>query len=160
MPTRPTRWLDTIVGNTIVNAGQAVVSLLAGIGPVDTRGVTVIRTIIRLDIVSTSVAGAWGSQSVDLAMGIASQEAFAAAVVPDPVVAADEPARGWMWRDRILATQNGINTEITKRLVADIHGARKIQDGEVYLVMDNNAHLGTSFSINVTGLVRLLLKLG
>ncbi len=159
MPPRPTRWVDTIVGLVLSDAGGTLVSLLPGVGPVDTRGVTLIRTIIRLDLLSTTVAGAWGAQSATLAIGIAGQEAFAANVVPDPSVASEEPARGWIWRENILVTQNGISTGVSKRLTADIRGARKIQDGEVYLTFNNNNHSGTVFAVAVVGLIRLLLKL-
>jgi len=90
---------------------------------------------------------------------VASQEAFIAGVLPDPSVASDKPARGWIWRDQILATQNGTNTEISKRITADIRGARKLENGELFLIADNNNHTGTVFSVNVTGLVRCLFKL-
>ncbi len=155
---RPMRWIDTIIGVNTPDGAADTESLMTSIGPVDTRGVTVIRTIVRLDLMSSTVAGAWGSQSVNLAIGIAGQEAFAAGIFPDPN-ANEEPARGWMWRDQIMVTQNGISTEITKRLTSDLRGSRKIQDGEVYLTLHNNNNLGTAFPVQTNGLVRLLVKL-
>ena len=64
-----------------------------------------------------------------------------------------------MWRDASAPFQNGVGTNIVEELRADIRGARKVENGEVFLVVDNNAHIGTAFGINVTGLVRLLIKL-
>jgi hypothetical protein len=42
---------------------------------------------------------------------------------------------------------------------ADIRGARKIEDGELYIVTRNTAIQGTAMGVNVRGLVRCLLKL-
>jgi len=94
-----------------------------------------------------------------MAIGIASQEAFAAGVLSDPGSGAEEPPRGWIWRASYVASQNGIGTPVVTPVFADIHGARKIENGEVYIIAENTAQVGTSSTMNFSGLVRLLVKL-
>ena len=156
---RPTDWIDTRITLEVASGGQSIDSLMTGVAPVNMRGMTCIRTIIRLDAFSNSVAGAWGVQRLDLGIGIASQEAFAAGVVPDPSTATDKPPRGWMWRDAFMVSQNGVGGQIVHRIEADIRSARKVENGEVFIIADNLLGVGTSFQINVYGLVRQLYKL-
>ena len=43
-------------------------------------------------------------------MSIASQEAFAAGVVADPLTELEFPARGWLWRAQYVVVQEAIGT--------------------------------------------------
>ena len=156
---RPTDWIDTIVNQSVGTGGQAFQSLMTGVAPVNMRGMTLIRTIVSLDVFSTSIAGAYGVQSCNLAIGIASQEAFAAGVFPDPNNATDKPPRGWVYRTCRCVAQNGAGAPVTFRIDADIRGARKVENGETYLIFNNGAEVGTTFAINVFGLIRTLYKL-
>ena len=158
MPVRQTDWVDTVLSLTVVSGASQEVSLLSGVAPVNMRGTTAIRTIIELSMHSATVAGAWGTQELNMAIGIASQEAFAAGVLPDPSTPADRPPRGWMWRSNRVISQNGVGSQVVWSLAADIRAARKIENGEVYLIVDNTAILGTAFSVRVDGLIRLLVK--
>jgi len=157
---RQTRWIDTLIGLNPASGANSAVSLVTGLGPVDTRGVTVIRTMVRLSFSSGTVAGAWGSQQCFVGIGIAAQAAFAIGITalptPDQL---EQPSRGWMYRDFVLATQNGVNHRHAAELRADIRGARKIEDGEVFFVLSNVAHAGTPFTVNCHGLIRMLVKL-
>jgi len=157
---RPTDWVDTIIQLGATAGGQVFTGLLTGLAPVDLRGLTVIRTIITMGVTSRTVAGAWGVHRCDMAVGIASQEAFAAGVLPDPSVNTDKPPRGWMWRTSLVVTQNGAGAPVmTASVAVDIRGARKVENGQLYLVVDNTALQGTSFTFDVTGLIRVLTKL-
>ena len=155
---RPTDWIDTRVNLEVPAANAASMSLMTGVAPVNMRGMTVIRTIIRVGLWSNTVAGAWGVQVLDMAIGIASQEAFAAGVLPDPSIATDKPARGWMWRTTQMVSQNGAGAPVVFTVEADIRGARKVENGEVYLVADNEIGTGTTFQVNIKGLIRQLYK--
>ncbi len=160
MPGRQTRWIDTIVGMTPASGANQAASLLGGVGPVDTRGVTIIRTMVRLSFTSSTVAGPWGAQSLHVGIGIASQAAFAIGITALPTPdQSEQPSRGWIYRDFIRPAQNGVNHRHVSELRADIRGARKIEDGEVFIVVSNVAGSGTAFSVAVVGLVRLLVKL-
>ena len=156
---RATDWNDTLINLSPTSGAQGLTTLQGSFAPEDMRGVTVIRTIVSLSMFSETIAGAYGVQRLDMAIGIASQEAFAAAVLPDPSVQADKPARGWMWRKQLCVSQNGVGTNILFSVDADIRGARKVENGEVFFVIDNTATLGTTFTVRVRGLVRLLMKL-
>ena len=156
---RPTDWIDTLVQIETSAGACAQDSLMTGVAPVNMRGMTVIRTIVALSLFSNTVAGAWGCMRVNLGIGIASQEAFAAGVIPDPNVATDKPARGWLWRSQQMVSQNGAGSPVVFDVVADIRGARKVENGEVYLTVCNTAYVGTQFQVNAVGLIRQLYKL-
>ena len=152
-------WIDTRVGLNIVDGAQGVTAIDGGSTQVVQRGTTIIRTIITLHVMSSTVAGAWGAHVVDLAIGITDREAFTAGVVPDPDSAVDKPARGWMWRTQMLVSQNGVSTPIVTTMHADVRGARKIDLGRAYLVVNSNLSAGTAFAVDIRGLIRTLVKL-
>ena len=156
---RPTDWIDTSVGVSIGNGAQGNVSLMTGVAPVNMRGMTLIRTIISLSMFSTEVAGAWGVQVISIGIGVASQEAFAAGVLPDPTTPGDKPPRGWVYRTQQSIWQNGAGAPVVAQINADIRGARKIENGELYIICDNNSVAGTTFGMRLQGLVRTLYKL-
>ncbi len=160
MAARMTDWMDTVITLNPTNGGSDNVSLITGAAPINMRGATLIRTLVRLDFSSATVAGAWGIHECQFAIGIASQEAFAAGVLPDPRTATDKPPRGWVYRSAAGVMQNGATGgQIVTAVQADIRGARKIENGEVYLIVDSDATAGTAFTVNVRGLVRMLVKL-
>ena len=156
---RQTDWVDTRVVLSPSSGGTETDGLMTGVLPVDMRGMTLIRTIVTLSAYSQTSAGAWGVQQIDIGIGVASQEAFAANVLPDPAISTDKPPRGWVYRTSRLVSQNGVGTAILFDLMADIRGARKIENGELYIIADNTFRNGTSFGVNIIGLVRTLYKL-
>ena len=118
-----------------------------------------IRTIIDLGAYSASVAGAYGVVTVHAAIGITSQEAFAAGAVSDPASGAEAPARGWLWRGSTVVAQNGIGTPVVYPIRGDIRGMRKIENGELFFAMQVVLQVGTTFTTNLSGLIRVLVKL-
>ncbi len=159
MAVRQTDWVDTRIGLTIANNAQDTARVDGGSTQVVLRGTTIIRTIVSLYIVSTTVAGAWGIQELDLAIGISEREAFNAGVFPDPNVGTDKPARGWIYRTALGVSQETGGGGVVFPVRADIRGARKIESGIVYLIVTNGQLLGTSFTVQVRGIVRMLMKL-
>ncbi len=157
MPSRrATDWIDTLVVMSASSGAQDFLSLMTGVAPVNVRRQTLVRTIIDLELFSTTVAGAWGTQRIDLGVGIASQEAFAAGVLADPDVAGDQPSRGWIFRTRRMVSQNGIGGQILHHVHVDIKAGRKLDDGEAYIIMNSTADLGTAFTTRAVGIVRQL----
>ncbi len=157
MPSRrATDWIDTLLDFTVATGAQDLTSLMTGVAPVNVRRQTLIRSLITLDIASTTTAGAWGTQTADIGIGITSQEAFAAGVVADPITANDQPSRGWIYRTRRMIAQNGIGAVVRYTVQADIRASRKLDDGECFLVTNNTTGQGTAFSLRVVGLVRQL----
>ena len=157
---RMTDWQDTIVSELVVGGGGPITnSLLGTLTAADTRGLTLIRTLVRLDFASNTVAGAWGHNQIDMGIGVSAQEAFAAGVLPDPNISNEKPARGWVYRSSVGVAQNGVGAPVVYSVTADIRGARKVENGELYMVWLNTPIQGTSFGINARGLVRCLFKL-
>ena len=156
MAKRQSDWIDTLVSSTVSDGGQVINSLATGVAPVNQRGATIVRTIYELSLYSTTVAGAWGLQSLDIAWGVTSQEAFAAGVVPDPNTSGDEPLHGWMFRTRCLVAQNGAGTQIIYVCKGDSRSQRKIETGEPFWVGNSTNRGGTGFAMSVVGIIRQL----
>ena len=157
---RKTRWVDTLVSNGVLNAGQVLVDLLAAISVGDLRGLTVTRMIVSLWMSpAIPLAAGDGRQSLDVGVGVTSLEAFTAGVVSDPNVATDEPARGWLWRDRAVVHDDGTNLLVPTRVQGDFRGQRRIEGGKLFIVFNNGALQGATFTVQVQGIVRCLLLL-
>jgi len=157
MPSRrATDWIDTLVVAQVATGAQTLQSLMTGVAPVNVRRQTLVRTILELDLYSETVAGVWGTQIIDLGIGITSQEAFAAGVVADPVTANDQPSRGWIFRARRVVAQNAAGGPVVHPLRIDIRASRKLDDGECFLVINNTTDLGTAFTVRAAGLIRQL----
>jgi len=158
MVTRPVDWQDTQVSEAVVSGAQGSIRVDGSVTDVVARRMTAIRTIISLDVFSTTVAGAWGVQECAIGIGVISREAFAAGVFPDPVEATDKPARGWLWRTHRALAQNGTGTQVVTHIEGDFRGARKLDAGLLLLIVNNTPLSGTAFPILLRGLVRVLFK--
>ena len=156
---RPTDWVDTVLSLQATTAGSTNVSLITGLAPADMRGATLIRTLIRMTLSSITPIESTGVQMLHMGIGITDQEAFAAGVLPDPGASSDKPARGWVWRDAMGVSQSALGGPSTFDVRGDIRGARKIENGELYLICDNQPVSGTGFTTLIRGLVRILIKL-
>ena len=151
---RKATWIDTIVSFTVANGAQQLVSLMGGMTPVDSRGFTLTRTIIEVSF-APPTAVSDGYQVASYGVGLVSQEAFVAGVVPDPDQAADRPARGWVYRGSMLvAGAANMTSHVPARLEKDIRSQRRVDDGEMIFIMNNGSADGTTFTMTVQGLVR------
>jgi len=158
---RKTQWVDTLLDFTIANAGQDIRSLLSTLIGNDTQGMTLVRTIMELNLGPINWTGAFGTQALDVAIGMADQESFLAGTLPDPSVASESPVLGWVFRTRMgLLNPGSVSAGFERRWIQmDLRAQRRIDDGELYMIMDNFPGLGTAFSVQVTGIVRTLYKL-
>ena len=159
MAKRLVDWTDNFVGLQIASGAQAETRLDGGVTDVVARTLTVVRTIISLDISSDTVAGAWGLQELFFGIGVFSREAFNAGIFPEPSQALEKPARGWLWRGHRSVAQNGAGAPIVTHMQADIRGSRRLDNGVLVLVVDSAALSGTTFVVNVRGMTRCLMKL-
>ncbi len=159
MPTH-TRWIDTTFNASIIDTGQLLTSLMGAVGAEPTRfdNLTLMRTIIGMDIAYTVHDDAEGSQGVAIGIGFASTESFVAGTVPDPNTDLDFPPRGWVWRSqyRIWGFANGVADVWDRRIDIDLRGRRKLDNGIGYLVATNNNVEGTARTIRLFGIVRQL----
>jgi len=160
----PRVWTDNVITQTVAVAGQAVLSLTSELSSAESRFLqkTLLRTIVGLDVGRTVHDSGEGSERVALGIGIVSQEAFTAGVVPDPQTDTDQPVRGWVWRSRyrtfgFAADQPAV---FTRRLDIDLRSMRKLDNGEMFFVADVIAHEGVSGAIDVVGIIRQLWLVG
>ena len=160
----PTMWLDKRLNNDVASGGPQLSVSLARVDPtVQPRPrMTLTRTIIGLDLAYTVHDSGEGSQLVELGIGIGSLEAFASSIFPDPSVETDFPTRGWVWRMgyRVFGFAADQPTIFTRRIDLDIRSQRKLDNGEAYLVVDNNALEGVASPVRVNGYIRQLWIVG
>ncbi len=157
-----TLWIDTVLLNDIAAAGQDVRSLMTGVSSGETRlaGMTLLRTIIRVDIGAVVHDQGEGDCIVHLGIGVTDQEAIAASVVPDPETASDFPVRGWVWRANYRVQSFAADQPVVhiREIDKDIRARRKLDNGESFMVTTNVAGSGTP-SMRVSGLIRQLYLL-
>ncbi len=161
---RPLAWADSHIDATFtVTGGGFVADLLLGLAANDT--ITVIRLIIHLMAVPQNLSdNIDGGSIVTAVIGVSASEAFVANVLPDPGTPTEVPARGWLWKDRIIAVGNSVtgppahDVYYGTELKADIRAMRKVDRGNLYLTMQSNnmAVSGSFLPISVSGIVRAL----
>ncbi len=163
MAVRPRAWVDDIIGITQGSGNSFANLLLAATVNLDT--ITVARLIIDLyctpDGFTTTPSGI---QKVEMGVMVVTEAAFdaGAASLPDPRVAADAPARGWLWRGLMLVGyQNPAGTEqdnfnFVGHVAVDIRTMRKVDRGRLVLVTSKTAIQGSELGVDITGLVRTL----
>ena len=116
-----------------------------------------VRMVIIMFGQANTLSAVRAVQAVSMGIGIGEQEAFAAGVLPDPVVMTDEPALGWAWRDILQVADDTNGLRLGETLRRDIRSQRKIENGELYFIADNNNVTGTAFSVYLRGIIRCLL---
>ena len=159
---RKTEWIDTLVDEQTPTAGQDQESLLADYISNELAGWTLTRTLIHLWLMPQTPAATFGIQHIDMGIGLVTQEAFAAGVLPEADTETDRPVLDWVWRERVMIAEGGIAGAILQAPVevkADIRSRRKIGDGELFLVVDNTSKSGTAFGVQTSGLIRCLFLL-
>ena len=157
-------WADTHFDISLLTAtGITGLNLLSTLEGNDT--ITVIRLIIKLYCLPQNLSDDLdGGAAVHMGIGVAANEAFVANALPDPGTPADVPARGWLWKDVMVAVQanttgpSAHDTYWGTEVHADIRAMRKVDRGILYFVADSQdiGVSGVYLPINVVGLVRAL----
>jgi len=159
-------WIDNLVNAPLGSGALAVQGLNGTFTTEATRlaQMTLLRTIIGLDVAYTVHDSGEGSQQVALGIGIAETDAFAAGVgsLPDPGVESDFPRLPWVWRARyrIFGFAADQPTIFTRRLDLDIRAQRKLGNGISYLILSNTPQEGVAATVSVTGYIRQLWLVG
>jgi len=153
-------WIDTAFVQAVASAGTAAVSMTQQFSDAESRLVqmTLMRTIIGMDVGATVHDSGEGSTRFDFGIGVVSQAAFAVPTLPSPAIVTEFPIRGWVIRERhrLFAFAADDPTIFTRRIERDLRSRRKLENGEMFIRFDNTAQEGTSVAITVTGLVRQL----
>ena len=152
---RQSYWDDTLI-NFSVGAGAQSETLLQLVPGTLSEGFTLVRSLIRLQVTSNNIVGTNGSMLMRLGIGLTTKEAFDAGVVSDPNVNTEAPIHDWIWRDSCLVQQDDPALPPTF-CNFDIRSQRKIAAGRIYLVTAADLCLGSSFSVRLTGIIRLLI---
>ncbi len=160
----PTVWIDTDPNMTLASGAGSEKSLMTNIGDAQSRieQMTLLRTIIGIDISYLVHDSGEGSQVVSVGVGVTSHEAFAASILADPEVMTDFPSRGWVWRARyrVYGFAADQPTIFTRRVDLDIRSRRKLDNGEAFINAFNTANEGVTGSVQITGLIRQLWRVG
>ncbi len=160
----PRLWIDTDVDLTLASGAGATDSLMTGVSATQTRfdQMTLLRTIIGIDIAHAVHDSGEGSQLVSVGIGVASQEAIAAGVLADPQTDTDFPTRGWIWRARYRVYGFAADQPVVfnRRVDLDIRAMRKLENGEAYVNAFNAAEEGTTGAVLILGLIRQLWLVG
>ena len=161
----PTLWFDTLLNDDVASAAQVVILMGAPGASVTERRVqqyTLLRSILSFDIMPTVRDSGEGDQQVSLGMGVVSTESAASAAVPDPETPTDYPIRGWVWRNRyrIYASAADDQNVDHVRVETDLRGKRKIENGQMVLIVKNTSNQGTATPVTLTGIIRLLYLVG
>ena len=147
-------WTDTRLSETTPSANQDVVSLMGTLDGAAREGLTVVRTIISIDLVPPTAVSD-GQTICDMGIGVVSQEGFVSSVVPDPNIAGDRPPRGWLWRDARVVRAAATKTDSpATHIMADVRGARKVDNGELVFIINQTVIDGMSFDIFSRGIIR------
>ena len=155
---RPRAWADTLVNQDLTTT-QANFDLTLNLAPTDTS--TLVRLVVHLNMFPDDIPTAGETiQSIALGIQTVSAEAFAAAVMPDPDVAADVPALGWLWRDNVgeftQTTNSVIDSYHYPEIKYDGRAARKVDRGVVALTVQKTIIVGVAHDLRMVGIVRAL----
>ncbi len=119
---------------------------------------TLLRTIIGLDLAYAVHDAGEGSQRMSLGIGMAERIAFDANTLPNPGNAGNFPPRGWVWRAQwrvfgFAADQPAVSV---RRVSLDLGSRRKLDNGVSYFIQENIAIEGVAASVRITGMIRQL----
>ena len=150
-------WIDSRV-IILLTATQVSIDLL---GSPKSDTITQVRSIGRLFFApNLPDAVVTGNQFIDMGIGVVTADALTAGAVPDPAVAGDSPARGWVYRSTVGMHHNNSSGTLQGYLYPivtwDVVGQRKVDKGKLILTMDKGVLSGTAFNLDVIGLVRTL----
>ena len=123
---------------------------------------TVVRIIGTIEIGINAISEIEYAQLIDIGIGVASVEAFAAAGVslPSPLIDTEFPPRGWLYVSTKECWQfKAVNNEQQRANAIfnfDVRAARKIDKGRLFIRLINSDLEGASFTVRVVGRVRTL----
>jgi len=159
---RARAWSTTLFGDTIsVETQQSPKDLLAELSALDT--ITAVRLVGHLVLLPSTLTQTDNHIThLDVGIGVASAEAFAVSGgIPDPNVTGDTPARGWLWRYRmVFASHNADGTEDSyhrwPEVSFDLRAMRKVDRGKLYFTFIATTVTGTLGSMRLSGIIRAL----
>ena len=156
-----TLWIDTLVDTTVANAATNTISLSGEFTAQETirlARLTLLRTLVRIDAAYAVHDAGEGSQRMAIGIGLAPVEAFSGTTTSDPEDASEFPTRGWIWRGvyRLYGFAADQPAVSNRALDLDLRSRRKVENGILFLTINNVALEGVSAAIRVVGMIRQL----
>ena len=148
---RTPEWFDLDINIGQVAGGQGFRNLTANMQDDEKKGMTLVRTIVDLDLHATSV-----SSGGRLALGIviAEDDAIAAGSFPEAQDNIGKP--GWVWKALKTFGTSDINDRSQRTIIhEDLKSRRKFQASGYDLVLIVNNFEGVT-AVNIDGLIRTL----
>ena len=148
---RATRWLDTIVNESIVNVASVADNLDSNISQGDKKGMTLVRMILELNL---SAAGTGTGALLHAGIFLLHGDAKTAGVYADPEDQAEQAGYLWRWTGTCFTSAVNDRSQQTQ-IKADLKSRRKYpsEDHELVLYMKATS---SSITVNVDGLIRTL----
>ncbi len=156
-----TLWIDTMIDSDVGNGATATVNLIGEFPAFETlrlARLTLLRTIVRLDIAYVVHDSGEGSQRVSMGAGVASNESLSGGTTSDPEDGSEHPTRGWIFRGvwRVFGFAADQPAISVREVDLDLRARRKLENGIAFLSINNTAQEGTAAAINVSGVLRML----
>ncbi len=156
-----TLWIDTNVDSDVASGASALISLsgeFTAQQDIRLARLTLLRTIVRLDVAYTVYDSGEGSQRLSIGVGLAAVEAFSGGFTSDSEDSSEFPTRGWVWRGvyRVFGFAADQPTINVREIDLDLRSRRKVENGILFLTINNAAQEGVASAVNVTGMVRQL----
>jgi len=153
-------WIDQILNADIASGGTLNLDVLVDFTNEATRlqQMTLMRTIIRIDLAHTVHDSGEGSQQFSVGLGVMSQEGFAAGSVPDAEIRGDFPTRGWIYRGlwRVFGFAADQPAVSVRPVDVDLRLRRKLENGLCFSTFHNAPLEGTAATVKVNGIIRTL----
>ncbi len=155
-------WTDTFIDETTASGTQDEIDLTSTFLTNEMRlaQLTLVRTIIRLDIAYSVHDAGEGSQQATAGICVVSRPALSGgtATMPNPNDANAYPTRPWVWRTRnrvfgFAADQPAIDVV---KIDLDIRSQRKLENGELEFLCANVPEEGVATTLLFSGLIRCL----
>jgi len=154
---RPRAWGDRTFDDNMVNGTVKVDNLLLNLVPADT--LTVVRIIGKMEFWLQDLVQSVNSVvSVDIGIGVASEEAFAVGgnAIPTPSVDTEVPQAGWLYLQRLHVFQWTTIQHQNAMFTFDIRAARRVDRGILYATMVATTIQGTTAQLARGGKIRAL----
>jgi len=152
-------WVDTNVDIDIANGNSSELTLIGAYSPEQTHGMTLVRTLFQYSLFDATGEALDGLQRFYMGVGLAPQEAFVAGVasLPNPQIQGDRPLDGWILKTVDIAVSGPESAVQVTRRQMDVRASRKVDGGELYIVLRNSLSLGASFTVRCVGLMRMFI---
>ncbi len=157
-------WTDTIIDLTLASGTAPVsVDLTSTFLTNETRlsQLTLIRTIVGIDAAYSVHDAGEGSQNMTCGIAVVARPSLApVGAIPAPNQVSEYPIRPWVWRyrSRIFGFAADQPAVFVRRVDLDLRSQRKVENGEVLFIANNDPEEGVASTVLVSGLIRCLYK--